>query len=43
LADLIEPDIAQGEAMKFSLRIQDETKQVETGQKDRDQTLSVRV
>jgi biotin carboxyl carrier protein len=43
LADLIEPDVAQGEAMKFPLRIRDETKQVETGQADRDQTLSVRI
>jgi 3-methylcrotonyl-CoA carboxylase alpha subunit len=43
LADLIEPDVAQGEAMKFSLRVQEETKQVETGQTDRDQTFSVRV
>ena len=29
--------------MKFSLRVQDETKQVETGQTDRDQPLLVRV
>jgi biotin carboxyl carrier protein len=40
---LIEPDVAQGEAMKFTLRVQDETKQVETGQTDPDQTLLVRV
>jgi biotin carboxyl carrier protein len=40
---LIEPDVAQGEAMKFTLRVQDETKQVETGQTDPDQTLLVQV
>jgi biotin carboxyl carrier protein len=43
LADLIEPDIAQGEAMKFSLRVQDETKLVEAGQQVPDQALPVRV
>jgi biotin carboxyl carrier protein len=43
LADLIEPDVTQGEAVKFFLRIQDETKQVETGQTDLDRTLLVRV